>query len=37
MGGFANSMLSIMLGWVKGAAATLWKALYTSEGSGFLQ
>ena len=37
MGSFANTLFTIMLGWLQSAAAAIWSALTTENGSSFLQ
>ena len=37
MGSFANTLFTIMLGWIQAAAAALWSAFTTENGGSFLQ
>ena len=37
MGSFANTLFTIMLGWVQSTTAAIWSALTTENGSSFLQ
>jgi hypothetical protein len=37
MGSFANTLFTIMLGWIQTAASTIWSAFTTENGGSFLQ
>ena len=37
MGSFANTLFTIMLGWIQAAASAIWSAFTTENGGSFLQ
>ena len=37
MGSFANTLFTMMLGWVQSAASAVWSAFTTENGGGFFR
>ena len=36
MGSFANTLFTILLGWLQGAVSAVWSAFTSEKGNGFL-